>query len=272
MASALSCTVWMASSTSVLVTDEDGLEVVDVGAADQLFVRGGHGFSWEGRAADAGDEGRQQVRADEPADRRRVVGVDPRRGPEGERDDHAGQQLGRRPDVAVGQEARQVGPAQGVGGSNTRSSRSKAKCGSDELGLVGEDDPVSSSSSGSRSAAPTPTTSRSSSVSAASQLGVPLVEQAAGLVLEQDLDDAVLAAGEHPVDRGPADPGLAGDVVERRLADAPAGDAADRGVRRAGRSASSPTAPVGPRVDLRARSRCPGHAETLRTNPSHRPA
>ena len=66
------------------------------------------------------------------------------------------------------------------------------------------------------------------------QIGVHAVEQAAGLVAHDGLDQALLAAGEHPVDGGAADAGLAGDVVERGLADAPAGDAGEGGLRRGG--------------------------------------
>ena len=44
------------------------------------------------------------------------------------------------------------------------------------------------------------------------------------------LEQAVLAAGEHPVDGGPAAPGLAGDVVEGGLGHAPPAHARERGV------------------------------------------
>ena len=44
-----------------------------------------------------------------------------------------------------------------------------------------------------------------------------------------EVEQAVFAARHDPVDGGPAQAGFAGDVVERRLVDAPSGDAAKRG-------------------------------------------
>ena len=158
------------------------------------------------------------------------MGVDPRRGPEGEREDRAGQQLGRRPHLVVGQEAPQVRPAEGVGHVEHAVEPVEGEVGQDELGLVGEHDAghlvVERQPQGGAHADDEQVLERGRGL----QLGAPLLEQAPGPVLEEHLDDAVLPSGEHPVGGGPADAGLAGDVVERRLPDARARHAAHRGL------------------------------------------
>jgi hypothetical protein len=66
-------------------------------------------------------------------------------------------------------------------------------------------------------------------VRAVEALGQPAVE-ALELHLEDGGEQVLLAAGEGPVDRGPAAARLAGDVVEGGLGHAPAADAAERRV------------------------------------------
>ena len=55
-------------------------------------------------------------------------------------------------------------------------------------------------------------------------------EQARHLGLHHGGDDGVLAAGECPVEGGPGEPGLAGDVIDGGLAQALAGQAGQGGI------------------------------------------
>ena len=243
-------------------------------SALQLVLTGSPG-AWRGRRWPGCDGGHQ---VDETADGRGSR-VDPRVWAEGEAHDRARQQLGRGPDP-VGQEA-QVRAAQASARSNTRSRRSKA--GHDELGLArGRPAPARRrAGAGGRRRARRPGGLRGCRPCAARR-------STRGTERRPDAGTAprppVLAAREHAVGGGPTDPGLPSDVVERGLADAPTGDAAGGGVDE-GPVGGRTDRPVDPGADLghapsstardrrsTERQRCRDHAETVRTDSSHRPA
>ena len=109
-----------------------------------------------------------------------------------------------------------------------------------------------SSARSSRVAATTVRTRRSSSESAPSTCGAQQREEVLQLADPHGLEQDVLAAGEHAVDRRPGHPGLGGDVLDRDLGDAPLLAAATGWLR-----ARGPRANRGPARRSRAgRGRC----------------
>ena len=75
-----------------------------------------------------------------------------------------------------------------------------------------------------------PTARRPASVASLDEAGAEVGEEADELAFGRREHQAVLAARHDPVDGGAAAAGLAGDVVERGLGDAPPGDAHERRV------------------------------------------